>query len=111
MSLVYHVGSDILVNGRNIWHEIQAARSAYKSKNWFKFGEDTGQALALVFFGKNDPGYKSLRVRVAEILKGMIEGAFDQEEEVRDDIKKCLSNGNQMYDDFKSAVINFELKT
>jgi len=26
VSLIYHIGSDIKVNGQNIWHEIQDAR-------------------------------------------------------------------------------------
>jgi hypothetical protein len=31
VSMVYNIGSNILVNGVNIWHEIQAARNAYLS--------------------------------------------------------------------------------
>ena len=79
VSLVYHIGSNIKVNGVDIWHEIKAARTAYVDKDWRKFGFDTGQALALVFFGKNDPGYMSIRKRVAEISKGIIEGALQAE--------------------------------
>lgn len=38
VSIVYHIGSDIIVNRVSIWHEIKAARKAFKEKNWKKFG-------------------------------------------------------------------------
>lgn len=51
---MWHVGKDILVNGKNIYSDITDGMSAYSSKNYNKFGRDIGDALALVLIGKQD---------------------------------------------------------
>ena len=50
-SFAYHVGKDLLVNGVDILHEIEAAVTDYESKNWSAFGENVGEATAKVILG------------------------------------------------------------
>jgi hypothetical protein len=51
----------------------------------------------------------SIRKRVAEISRGVLDGALEAEH--LDDLEKCLNDGDRIYLDFKNAVKNFELKT
>ena len=44
-TFIFHVGKDILVNGRNIFHEVEDAVTSYENHDWFKFGEDIGNIL------------------------------------------------------------------
>merc|ERR1712203_345510 len=44
----YHVGKDLIVNGRDIYHEIYHAVDDYKAKQWTDFGIQLGTALRLV---------------------------------------------------------------
>ena len=37
-TFAYHVGKDILINGRNIYSEVEDAISAYEGDSWFRFG-------------------------------------------------------------------------
>jgi len=109
VQLVYRIGSDIVVNGANIWHEIQDAQIQYANKNWKMFGRDMGEVLALVFFGKPDEGYKSMRVRVTEISQGILAGALKAEG--LDGLEHCMEGGYGMFYDFKKAVVLFKKKT
>lgn len=38
MSFVYHVGKDILVNGKDIFTEVSTAVSDYESQNFYDMG-------------------------------------------------------------------------
>ena len=50
-SFAYHVGKDILVNGRNIYQEISSAVSMYEAQKWEQFGYNIGEAAANVIIG------------------------------------------------------------
>lgn len=51
MSFAYHVGKDLLVDGKDIYAEITAGVAAYDQQQYETFGEDMGRALALVLVG------------------------------------------------------------
>ena len=53
LSFAYHVGKDIIVNGVQIYKEIDRAITDYKGSNWRQFGYDCGYALGLVLVGTN----------------------------------------------------------
>ena len=55
-SFAYHVGKDILVNGKDIFHEIEASVSDYKAENWEQFGLDVGEAAAKTILGDEEEG-------------------------------------------------------
>jgi hypothetical protein len=47
--VVYDVGKSLLVNGHEIWHQIDDAVHQYKADNFFTFGKDIGEAVAECF--------------------------------------------------------------
>ena len=44
--LAYHVGKELVVNGRDIFRNVEDASSNFKSQSWFNFGEDIGKIIA-----------------------------------------------------------------
>lgn len=50
-SFAMHVGKDILINGQDIYKDIQNAILDYNNKQYEPFGEDIGNALARVVLG------------------------------------------------------------
>merc|ERR1712070_483211 len=42
----YHVGKDLIVNHKNIFHEVSAAVDDYREKKWEECGKSTGAALS-----------------------------------------------------------------
>lgn len=53
-SFVFVAGKNILINGVDILHHIERARTDYLEKVWDSFGEQIGILLAEVVFGKDD---------------------------------------------------------
>lgn len=53
-SFIYHVGKDLIVNGSQIYHEIDDSVTQYKNQNYEKFGEDVGMALAKLILGEEE---------------------------------------------------------
>lgn len=50
-SFAYHVGKDLVVNGRNIYADIDSAITDWEAANYLSFGENVGRALALTLIG------------------------------------------------------------
>jgi len=50
-SFFYHVGVSLLLNGREILHDINNAVNAYKAGNFYNFGYYTGKAAAVLILG------------------------------------------------------------
>ena len=82
-SFAYHVGKDLLVNGVEIYHEVDDAVAQYEAGSYKGFGEDIGKALAQVFVGEvqEQPTYRAaygLSTNDVEvILLGIVEGAIE----------------------------------
>merc|ERR1712046_90033 len=53
-AFAWHVGKSLLVNGVEIYHDIDSAITDYRASNWEKFGEDIGDASAKVFLGAEE---------------------------------------------------------
>ena len=51
----YHLAKDLLVNGVQIYHQIDDSIKAYDAGQIESFGEHVGEALALVLVGQVDP--------------------------------------------------------
>jgi hypothetical protein len=54
-TFAYHVGKDLLVNGKDIYHEITDSVTEYKAENWEQFGLDVGTAAAKTILGDEEP--------------------------------------------------------
>jgi len=52
-SFAYHVGKDLLVNGVEIYNDIDGAVTAYNGSDYKTFGTDVGDALHAVFVGES----------------------------------------------------------
>lgn len=50
-TFAFHVGKDLMINGVQIYKEINDAVKQFESANYFEFGEDLGLALAQLIFG------------------------------------------------------------
>jgi len=65
-SFAYHVGKDLIVNGAEIYGEVNGAISDYHAGNWYNFGIELGEASAHTFLGDS-------KVKMAQIAGGMME--------------------------------------
>jgi len=54
ISFAMHVGKDILVNGTDIYNDIEGAISTWDQGEYEQFGEDVGDALAKIIVGMED---------------------------------------------------------
>lgn len=59
-AFAWHVGKSLLVNGVDIYNDINSGITDFKASNWEKFGEDIGDASAKVFLGAEAPENKDL---------------------------------------------------
>ena len=50
-SFAYHVGKDLLLNGHDIYNDIDAGIAEYGDQQWKPFGESVGNALAKLIIG------------------------------------------------------------
>ena len=60
--LAIKVGEDLIVNGTQIYGEIEDSIKQYDAAQYYKFGEDLGKAMELVFVGDKDQEYESLEM-------------------------------------------------
>lgn len=67
-SFSWHVGKDLIVNGRQIYSEINDGIHQYKAGNWQKFGKDIGEASAKIFLGATEEKLNDQQKRVAKLL-------------------------------------------
>merc|ERR1719331_696029 len=74
---VVHVGKDILLNGVDIYHEIEAAIADYESQKWEDFGYQIGQASAKVFIGVSTEDVSVTESQMEAIAVGFFRGALD----------------------------------
>jgi hypothetical protein len=94
ISLVYHVGKNLIVNGKDIYNDIDDAITQYKALSYKNFGEDIGEALASVFLQTEK--INNIKVEstalvlkdIGEVVLGIFTGVFKQEGLV--DIYKCI---------------------
>jgi len=52
-SFVFHIAKDILVNGVQIFQDIEGIISDYHAEQWESMGKHIGDALLKVFVGKS----------------------------------------------------------
>merc|ERR1711935_790334 len=50
----FHVGKDIMVNGKDIFNEIEASVADYKAEEWEQFGVEVGTAAAKTILGDDE---------------------------------------------------------
>jgi hypothetical protein len=68
-SFAYHVGKDLMINGKDIYAEIKLAIKDYDAKNWEDFGFQIGEASAKIILGSQS----ETQIAVAQMIEGMLE--------------------------------------
>ena len=53
-SFAYHVGKDLLINGKDIFGDISEAITDYDNQKWEAFGEEVGKAAAKTILGETN---------------------------------------------------------
>jgi len=55
-NFAYHVGKDLLINGKDIFGDISQSITDYDNQQWEAFGEEIGKAAAMTILGENLKG-------------------------------------------------------
>lgn len=69
--LAYKIGTNIIVNGVDIYNEMSAAYTNYMGKEYENFGKDLGISLSLVFIGASNAA--KLQPGAAKVMQSMAE--------------------------------------
>lgn len=82
-SFAYHVGKDLIINGRQIYSEVNNAITDYHSAQWQDFGYNVGMAAAKLIVGDKPvpaPVSETKKEKFAKFVQGVIAkfgGHFD----------------------------------
>ena len=69
LTLIFHIGKELLVNGVNIFEEIYGAVEFYRKGDFFNFGKNVGSAISLVLL-KNSASKKINDAKAYDFLDG-----------------------------------------
>jgi len=114
-SFAFHVGKDLIVNGVQIYHDVESLIDAYHATNWTNVGYYTGHALAEIFIGStlmrthmrsitNERLTMDLQT-IEQIFIGVLKGI--EVEANLTAIEKCLTDVSTAGNDFVEAVEDF----
>ena len=110
-SFAYHVGKDLVVNGVQIYHDIESLLAAYQSGDYQQIGYFSGHALAEILVGSTINAIKKANLTanytldlaiIEKIFIGVLRGV-----EVEADltaIEECLTDVGTAGEDFVQAV-------
>ena len=87
-TFAYELGTNIVVNGVDIYREMSAAYTNYLAKNYESFGRDIGVSLALIFIGASDAARAN--PGAAKVMESMAE--MELYPELTDEIYKSKDN-------------------
>jgi hypothetical protein len=108
-SFAYHVGKDLIVNGKQIYGEITTAVSDYEAGNWGDFGYQIGEAAAKTLLGETELAMfatQDSKMKEAQIMQGFLTafgGKFDLYA-----LLMCIYEEDQAVLMFDVAVQTFE---
>lgn len=109
-----HVSQDILVNGADIFKQIEGTVSNFKAAKYEPAGENIGDALAEILIGtlaqEKLAAKKAVNpTDVEQIIIGVLEGAVDAEG--LENIEGCVKDTETLYSEVEAAVKDFEKHT
>jgi len=106
-SFAYHVGKDLVVNGKDIYYEIDTAIADYDQGQWEPFGYQIGTAAAKLLVGEEEKkAVKVSAIEVEQIVEGILRGALDAEGFT--DITQCMNDAETVISDVELAVGDFK---
>jgi len=114
-TFAYHVGSDILVNGSQIYSDIESAKTNWDSQSYEAFGQAVGNALEKILVGEValDAEYTVFygisASQVVQIIDGVLKGALQAENQT--DLLSCLGDTERVVEELNSAYHDFKKET
>ncbi|OMJ90442.1 hypothetical protein SteCoe_7138 [Stentor coeruleus] len=72
LSLLYHVGLNIIFNGQEIFADISKAMGDFQSGNWYGFGFDIGQAAFKIIYVPKKEVYQTIDEDIVMIMEGAL---------------------------------------
>ena len=102
-SFAFHVGKDLLLNGVDIYGDIDSAIQNWDAQKWESFGENVGDALAKVIVGD----YTVLKLSTADMINvvtGILRGALDLSVP---SVETCISDVENIASEVQEAVADF----
>eukprot|EP00357_Protocruzia_adherens_P000288 CAMPEP_0114981338 /NCGR_PEP_ID=MMETSP0216-20121206/5488_1 /TAXON_ID=223996 /ORGANISM="Protocruzia adherens, Strain Boccale" /LENGTH=1455 /DNA_ID=CAMNT_0002342997 /DNA_START=218 /DNA_END=4585 /DNA_ORIENTATION=+ len=116
LSFAYKVGKSLIVNGVEIYHDIDTAVSDFHAGNYKQFGYEIGVALGTVVNGANVVQTTNLEVstiskleEVSQIVDGLLSGALQTDKLT--DVVDCIHDGDSLLQGIEGAVKLFEEET
>lgn len=106
-SFAYHVGKDLIINGKDIYHEVSTAITDYKSAKWYDFGYNVGEAASKTILGEEESRLRD-DAKLEQIVAGVLKGALDAEGFT--DINKCIKDAEGVFADAEAAIKDFSKK-
>jgi hypothetical protein len=79
-SLAYHIGKDLVINGKDIFKEVNTAVQDYETDQWEDFGYNLGEAAAKLILGDNSIAPAQEKEDLGKFMQGIINtfgGHFD----------------------------------
>lgn len=72
LSLLYHVGLNIIFNGQEIFADISKAMGDVQTGNWFDFGFEIGQAAFKIIYVPEKEVYQTIDEDIIMIMEGAL---------------------------------------
>jgi len=99
----YEAGKHLIINGREVLHDVSGAISAFKGRDMETFGEDVGKVLAILLVGLEETENVEKR-EVALVVKGLLEGftegiGFDLE-----GAEECVKDVADVVEDLEECI-------
>jgi len=104
-SFAYHVGKDLLINGVDIYNDIDHAVDNWDTHNYEKFGENIGDALAKILIGQKVATYKMEHEDMLQVVIGVLRGAIDLSVP---SAETCISDVEKLTNEVEEAVTDFK---
>jgi len=102
-----HAGKSILINGKEIYHDISAAHAAWNLAKWYNFGYEIGEIITIVIL-ETDIEIDDDRDIMTKFVLGIIEGV---ESDIHiAEIEDCLSGFDESINWLTSGYKNIETR-
>ena len=103
-AFAFHIGKDILLNGVDIYNDIDSAISNWDNSNYYNFGENLGDALAKVFVGMTVE-YGLTHDEMLQVVEGVLRGALALSIPSAD---TCINDVEGLTSEVEEAVADFK---
>merc|ERR1712167_81578 len=106
----YHVGKDLVVNGKSIFNDVNSAINDYKAKDWYDFGVAIGDASAKTLLGAEELEREMMQANLGNEVEDFVSGLLFEliGKDLEPDIKNCLNNESGLEKEIEQAIADFK---